>query len=617
MSTAIPARSSSPATDPVPQDAISIPALHSVIFGEDPVASLRMRDRVAALGDRPDPGPGHTIDDRLRTGYGCLQRISRELGGSRALAADVAAGVDLCEWAAQLAPHLMPFLTGHLDLAVGTIARLTNGAPYQLEALTDLDGVDAVGVMALTEIGHGTHAVDLETRAEWRPDPVHPDGGWFDLHTPRPEAAKQPPNVGLDGIAKIGIVLARMIAFGRDEGVWPFLVRLRTPAGPVDGVTIHAMTDNRHGPVMDHATVTFDHLRIPADAWLRGDLARLDGDRFECALDHRQRLGEAISELVTGRVKLGRAATASSRAALALTVGYAPRRRLGDQTLADLDTVQRDLVTATAAAYAMSALGHHLTGALIADDPVAPLLAMLGKPLLVTTARATLDTCRLRLGAQGTSAANYLPAWIANANGMTTAEGDDKALLAAAGHRLAATPAFAAAADTGLWRPENPDEVPWWQQMLHNRQRTMLAAARRDDPPRGIVAVGAVCEATALALAVAQRLAVDSLAAAAARIPDPPTRALVNALTAIQALTTIHDHAHWYAAHDQYQPEVADTVDSDLVYYISIVADQLPVLTQAFGLPLLTAPLAHPDYAAKSAAHYSAQPGSGPGVQRS
>jgi alkylation response protein AidB-like acyl-CoA dehydrogenase len=84
----------------------------------------------------------------------------------------------------------------------------------------------------LTEQAHGLDAPNLETTATLQPD------GSFLLNTPHPGAAKyMPPTTPLAGMAKVAIVIARLMVNGEDRGVRPFIVTLGDDKQMAKGVT--------------------------------------------------------------------------------------------------------------------------------------------------------------------------------------------------------------------------------------------------------------------------------------------------------------------------------------------------------------------------------------------
>lgn len=150
--TLIPADTVATDTDPTAD------ALRTVIFGTDAHLHAQVRAAVTALGDTPRSSL--TYSQQAALSPGLLRPVIEALGGSAvAIARDTRLRGVLCEWAAVAAPALFPVLTGHFDLAIGAILTLGTGADYQQQRLAALDTGDALGVLALTELG-GTNGAD-------------------------------------------------------------------------------------------------------------------------------------------------------------------------------------------------------------------------------------------------------------------------------------------------------------------------------------------------------------------------------------------------------------------------------------------------------------------------
>lgn len=568
----------------------TVHALRTMIFGPDLAVQEQVRALILRLGDVPQEHLTHAQEAGIAPDL--LRAVVAGLGGSASdIAADTYVRGALCDWAAVAAPHLLPVLTGHFDLAIGAILTLGNGSDYQRACLAELDDATAIGVLALTELG-GTNGADQLTEAHW-----DRDSGGFRLHTPSLPAAKFMPNVADPTIAKTAVVTARLIVGGRDEGVLPFLLRLRTDDGLADGVEVVALP-GKLGAAMDHAMIRFTDVWLPADALLGGDWATIDADgRFDCALPVRRRFHAAIDMLGNGRLDLATAAAASARAALAGVVHYSRRRRPGGRgiRMADRDAVRQDLTTATAAVYVTSVFGRALRDRAASPEGLPAVWSMLAKPLLTATAQQVLLTCRERAAAQGILRCNFLPDWLGNVAGMITAEGENQILHIAAGKT--GSPSAALQFDG------TPAHLPWWARMIADREQTLAhdlyigtdLDADRYDPESP--ALGRDCTAIDLANTTAVRLAVTAVLIAAEATGDPAAAALATSAAAVHALNYIRSHGTWYAAHKQMPPHRASLIHTELRHHCRVLATDLATLVAAFDIPHLPdAPLFAPDH---------------------
>ncbi|MFC4377742.1 acyl-CoA dehydrogenase family protein [Nocardia halotolerans] len=565
----------------------TVESLRTAILGTATTVHHRVRTVTAGLGDRPRTGLTYSAEAALAPEL--LRAVIEALGGSAtAIAADPRLRGVLCEWAAIYAPHLMPVLTGHLDLSIGAITALGNGSGYQRELLAELDSGAAVGQLLLTELG-GTNGADQQTTATW-------DGnrGGFWLDSPGTTSWKFMPNIADTTARKTGVVTARLIIDGRDEGVLPFLMRVRTAHGFTPGLHVLPLPDKGWAP-MDHAMVRFDAVFVPVDALLGGRWAVIGANELVSAVPVRQRFHRAIAALGEGRLDLAGAAAAGARAGLALTVNYARQRRPGGRTLmADRGTVRRDLVSALAATYAISVLGRRVQDMRVAAPAAQPLPAvwsMLVKPLLAYTAHEVLLTCRQRGAAQASLRANWIQDWIGNTEGIITAEGESQLLWKQAGQ-------LASCDITALSVPATPPTLPWYVRMLVDREQRIASGLRRDDITAAGTALDRDTAAIELAAATSERLAATALWQAATTAHDATARSLLESVTAVYTLERIHSRGTWFAAHRQLPPRRAQRVHHELHRHREHVGTHLGVLVDGFDIALdvFDAPMAAPDY---------------------
>lgn len=574
-----------PTSDP------TIQTLRTAVLGRDEDLRERVRTAVIELGDAPCSGLPYR--DEAAVAPFLLRRVVAALGGSSAaIAADPLLRGALCEWSAVAAPHLLPILTGHFDLALGAIRTLGNGSEYQQSLLADLDSGAAVGELLLTELG-GTNGADQQTTATW--DGQH---GGFWLDSPTVESWKFMPNIADPKTPKIGLVTARLLIDGRDEGVMPFLLQFRGSDGSlVRGLHLVALPDKPWAP-MDHAMIRFAAVFVPRDALLGGDWAVMTDDgQLDCALPPRQRWHRAISVLGDGRLDLANAAAAVARAGLALMHNYAVQRRPGGRTaMVDRGTVRRDLISAVASTYAVSVLGRRvrqMRAAAADGDPVQTVWSMLAKPLLAYTSHQVLMTCRQRAAAQGSLRVNWLGDWIGLVEGVITAEGESQLMWRQAG--LAHGSGLNI---TALQVPDTPPHLPWYVRMLADRELAIADGLRRDDYDVAGTAMDRDTAAIELAAATSERLAATAVATAAERCGDRTARSLLESVAAVYALERICERGSWYAAHRQMSPQRGRSVLTELQRHRQIVGAHLSELVDGFDVPLaaLDAPMAAPSY---------------------
>ncbi|MFI6217023.1 acyl-CoA dehydrogenase family protein [Nocardia brasiliensis] len=552
-------------------------SLTRAVLGQDYRRQIAVRDVVAALGDRP--ATGETQAEEARYCYTLLAQAVPALGGSAlAIAVDEQQCYRLFDWAAALAPRLLALLSGHLPLVIGAISELGNGTAFQSECLRELDTGAATGVAMVTELGHGTDAIHLETTATWQPETRS-----FRLDSPTASSVKFMPNVATAS-PRCVVVAARLVVADVDEGVWPILVRLRTTSGLIDGAEVVALPDNGFGLWMDNALTRFRGVIVPEAALLAGDAGWFD-DRgcFHCELTTAQRFARTMNPLYAARLCMAGAAVSAARAGLALTIAYAARRRVGPDaaTMISHDHVARDLVGAMAEVWAMTALvaavREECARAGLTAGEVA-LWGMLTKSAASHTAWRVLEVCRERCAAQGILRANYLSDYITVSQGIKTAEGENSAMLAAAGRavRRGGRPRLAGVSDAPI--------RSWWHRLIVERERLLATAPPDPQQPD--------CAAAQLASAVNDRLAIEALTAVAAKSDSPAAQPILNDLTAVYGLGRVRAEADWFTAHALLDQQRAEDLDRELRSHTLALHPWLPVLARSFGLPDLPAPIA-------------------------
>ncbi len=346
----------------------------------------------------------------------------------------------LLETAAVVDPRL--FHVMFLDQCMATGGILAYAADSAV--LDEVSEGFSVGTALMTELGHGNSGANILTEAVYDPERDE-----FVLSSPVPEAVKFPPNVGLSGWAKWGVVGARLKVAGTDYGLFLFLVPLRDETGPRPGVRIRTLPATSLLP-LDYASVAFDAVRVPRRHWLR-DGARLDVDGAFTdppgSPAERSRRSAALVRFAWGALCPGLAAMARAGAAIALS--HANRRLISNRFALNVPAVeyqnqQRLLVTSLAAAFAASALADAVpeicwrlkpeSGPTAAEMRTASLTKVAVDRLgerAITAARATC-------GALGFLAVNRLVDYLAFTMAFASAGGDNEVILLDAAWSMAA-----------------------------------------------------------------------------------------------------------------------------------------------------------------------------------
>lgn len=140
-----------------------------------------------------------------------------------------------------------------------------HGTEKQVEKwLPLIENYQIIGTYAQTEMGHGTFVRGLETTATYDPRSQN-----FYLHSPTLTAAKWWPGA-LGHVVTHAVVLARLVTLGKDYGIHPFIVQLRS-------LEDHSVLPGRKlgsiGPKMslnniDNGYLLFNNVQIPRENML-------------------------------------------------------------------------------------------------------------------------------------------------------------------------------------------------------------------------------------------------------------------------------------------------------------------------------------------------------------
>lgn len=318
----------------------------------------------------------------------------------------------------------------HFTLCGGTVAKLGTEKHHR-EILPKMDTLELPGCFGMTELGHGSNVVGIETTAHY-----DPACGSFILHTPSNEASKYWIG-GAGTTAKICAVFAQLTIHGKWEGPHVFIVRLRDDNGTVmPGVRIFDNGAKQGLNGVDNGQIWFNHVKVPRDALL-DRFASVDpnGNYSSPISNPAQRFGTMVSGLTTGRMLIAQAAIDAIKSGVTIALKYSSTRpQFGDVPIIHYITQQRRLIPGIAVAYAM-----HLSLAQckeIASNDSSPNAAKKvhvmssGLKAAATWHRVKiLQDCRECCGGMGFLAINKIGPMLNDMNVDVTFEGDNTVMM--------------------------------------------------------------------------------------------------------------------------------------------------------------------------------------------
>lgn len=324
----------------------------------------------------------------------------------------------------------------HFTLCGGTIVKL--GTRKHHEAYLDkMDTLELPGCFGMTELGHGSNVMGIETTAVYR------DGG-FVLKTPSNEASKFWIG-GAGHTAKICCVFAQLTMDGVWQGPHVFVVRLRDDTGMLmPGVRIEDNGPKQGLNGVDNGQIWLDDVWVPVDALL-DRYSSVDGQgKYSSPIaDPATRFGTMISGLTTGRMLIAQAAVDACKSGVTIALRYScDRPQFGSKNIIEYVTQQRRLMPALATTYAMHLAMNAckqlaMNGSHGDDDPKdsqrnAKRVHVLSSGL---KAAATwhrvqiLQDCRECCGGQGFLAINKIGPMLNDMNVDVTFEGDNTVMM--------------------------------------------------------------------------------------------------------------------------------------------------------------------------------------------
>ena len=237
----------------------------------------------------------------------------------------------------------------HFTLCGGTIVKLGT-EKHHATYLDKMDTLELPGCFGMTELGHGSNVMGIETTAVY-----DAASDMFVIHTPTNDASKFWIG-GAGSTAKICAVFAQLTIQGVWQGPHVFVVRLRDDSGNIlPGVRIKDNGPKQGLNGVDNGQIWFDHYKVPRDSLL-DRYASVDarGTYSSPIADPQQRFGTMVSGLTTGRMLIAQAAVDACKSGVTIALRYScARPQFGQTPIIEYITQQRRIIPALATTYAM------------------------------------------------------------------------------------------------------------------------------------------------------------------------------------------------------------------------------------------------------------------------